>query len=314
MIELIGLSKHYDTVRAVDDVTLTIPTGTVTVIVGASGSGKSTLLRLVNGLVTPTSGHVEINGRDTRKIPSHDLRRRIGYAIQDHGLFPHWTAARNIATVPDLLGWPKARVKQRVQELMTLLQLDPAVIGARYPHQLSGGQAQRVGVARALAAEPELLLMDEPFGALDPAIRAQAQSDLKALQVRLGTTVLLITHDMAEAIFLADHIAVMRAGRIEQYGTPADILARPANSFVSGLVAVADRPFRYLSLFSVADFVEDGPADGPPIPADATLSEALARMIWSGQDTLPVAGMADHCIRRHSLIGVAGPPRSGAVR
>ncbi|MCJ8141156.1 ABC transporter ATP-binding protein [Falsirhodobacter halotolerans] len=288
MIELDNLSKHYGDTRAVDDVSLRIENGSVTAIVGTSGSGKSTLLRLVNGLVTPTSGTVRIDGVDTRDIPAHDLRRRIGYVIQDHGLFPHWTAARNIGCVPALLSWPQDRIDARVAELMRLLQLDPDVIGPRFPHQLSGGQAQRVGVARALAAEPSVLLMDEPFGALDPAIRAQAQTDLAAIQARLGTTILLITHDMAEATRLADRVAVMRAGRIEQFGTPMDILAAPETPFVRSLVPEGDRPFRILSLGRVEALVEPGPSTGPDVADSASLADALALMIRSGHADLRV--------------------------
>src|SRR5271163_3257258 len=217
MIKIESLSKQYGPVTVVDAVTLTIERGTITVIVGTSGSGKSTLLRMINRLVEPSGGRVLIDGRDTAAEPAHLLRRRIGYAIQGHGLFPHRSVAENIATVPRLLGWKAARVRARVEELLAVFQLDPAAFAGKYPHQLSGGQQQRVGVARALAAEPAVLLMDEPFGALDPIIRAKAQEDLLALQRRLGVTVVLVTHDMEEAIALGDRIAVMDRGRLLQY-------------------------------------------------------------------------------------------------
>ncbi|WP_435168821.1 ABC transporter ATP-binding protein [Falsirhodobacter sp. 1013] len=290
MIGLNNLSKHYGATKAVDDVSLSVEKGSVVAIVGTSGSGKSTLLRLVNRLIEPTSGHVTIDGQDNRAIPAFELRRRIGYVIQNHGLFPHWTVARNIATVPRLLGWPKARVEARVEELMTLLSLDPATIGPRFPHQLSGGQMQRVGVARALAAEPDLLLMDEPFGALDPVLRGKAQADLRAIQRTLGTTILLVTHDISEAIALSDRIAVMRAGRVEQFAPPAEILARPATDFVRALVGEGERAFRYLSLTSVESLAEGGAADGLALPADATAAEALNALIWHGVEALPVEG------------------------
>jgi len=288
MIELGRLTKRYGLVTVVDDVSLTVEPGTITVIVGTSGSGKSTLLRMVNRLVEPTSGTVRIDGQDTAAIPVHELRRRIGYAIQDHGLFPHRTVAQNIATVPVLLGWSQARIAARVEELLALFQLEPALYAQRYPHELSGGQQQRVGVARALAAEPALLLMDEPFGALDPIIRAKAQDDLKAIQHRFRTTILLVTHDMEEAIQLGDRIAVMDAGRLLQYASPAEILAKPATGFVDELIGAADRPFRYLSLASVAEAVEPGEAEGGAIHADRSLRDALAELLWSRRSALPV--------------------------
>jgi osmoprotectant transport system ATP-binding protein len=288
MIEIDRLTKRYGLVTVVDDVSLTVEPGTITVIVGTSGSGKSTLVRMVNRLVEPTSGTVRIDGQDTAAMPVHELRRRIGYAIQNHGLFPHRTVAQNIATVPVLLRWSEARIKARVEELLTLFQLDPADYGDRYPHQLSGGQQQRVGVARALAAEPTLLLMDEPFGALDPIIRAKAQDDLKAIQHRFTTTILLVTHDMEEAIQLGTRIAVMDAGRLLQYASPAEILANPATGFVDELIGAADRPFRYLSLAPIADAVEAGQAEGVAIPDHRTLRDALAELLWSKRSALPV--------------------------
>ncbi|MDN2566707.1 ABC transporter ATP-binding protein [Aquibium sp. A9E412] len=312
MIRIEGLTKEYAGKAVVRDVTMAIESGTVTVIVGTSGSGKSTFLRMVNRLVEPTAGTVEIDGVDTRRMKAHELRRRIGYAIQDHGLFPHWTVARNIATVPRLLGWPRARIAARVRELLELLQLDPDEIAPRYPHQLSGGQQQRVGVARALAARPDMLLMDEPFGALDPVIRAKAQDDLKAIQERLGSTILLVTHDMSEAIKLGDRIAVMSEGRVEQFAPPADILTRPASAVVESLVGEEDRPFRYLSLLPIAPLVEPGTAEGPPIGTGHSLRDALAEMIWSGRQALPVVddeGAACGRVTRGALLSAGRPPR-----
>ncbi len=224
------------------------------------------------------------------------MRRSIGYVIQGHGLFPHWTVARNIATVPRLLGWDKAKIQRRVNELLSLFGLEPEVYAAKFPHQLSGGQQQRIGVARALAAEPSVLLMDEPFGALDPIIRAKAQEDLHALQRRLGVTIVLVTHDMEEAISLGDRIAVMDRGRLLQYATPADILRNPAPGFVERLVGGGDRPFRLLSLSKVAEAAESGEAEGPPVSEDATLRDALSDLLWSGAPSLPVKA-ADGAIR-----------------
>ncbi|YBV95933.1 ABC transporter ATP-binding protein [Phyllobacteriaceae bacterium JZ32] len=288
MIEIENITKRYGEAEVVKDVSFVVEPRTVTVIVGTSGSGKTTLLRMINRLVEPTSGEIRLDGRDNRAVPAYELRRHIGYAIQGHGLFPHRTVAQNIATVPVLLGWEKARIDARVDELLSLFQLDPATFGLRYPHELSGGQQQRVGVARALAAEPNVLLMDEPFGALDPVIRAKAQEDLLAIQKRFGTTIILVTHDMEEAIHLGNRIAVMDEGRLIQYATPAEILAKPATSFVETLIGTGDRPFRLLSLNEVREAVEPGTAEGEALPASATQRDALAELLWSGRTALPV--------------------------
>ena len=290
MIEIQSLTRLYGGLRIVDDVSLTVQAGQLVVLVGTSGSGKTTLLRMINRLVEPSSGRVLIEGVDTAALPAHLLRRRIGYAIQGHGLFPHRTVAQNIATVPRLLGWPRARIDARVDELLDLFQMDPAAFRNRMPHQLSGGQAQRVGVARALAAKPDLLLMDEPFGALDPLIRAKAQADLRDIQRRLGTTLILVTHDMAEAVALGDRIAVMDRGRLLQDDTPARILTDPATPFVGELIGTADRALRLLSLIPVAEIAMPGDAPGSAIAPGASLRDALAECLWSGRAALPVEG------------------------
>ncbi|MFC3628713.1 ABC transporter ATP-binding protein [Paracoccus angustae] len=290
MISIQNLTRLYGPTAVVDDVSLTVDKGQLLVLVGTSGSGKTTLLRMINRLVEPSAGRVLIEGVDTATLPAHLLRRRIGYAIQGHGLFPHRTVAQNIATVPRLLGWPRAQIDARVDELLDLFQLDPAAFRDRMPHQLSGGQAQRVGVARALAARPDLLLMDEPFGALDPLIRAKAQADLKTIQRRLGTTLILVTHDMAEAVALGDRIAVMEGGKLLQDERPARILTDPATPFVAELIGTADRALRLLSLIPVGDVAVPGDAEGAPIPPDASLRDALAECLWSGRAALPVEG------------------------
>jgi osmoprotectant transport system ATP-binding protein len=309
VIEIEALRKTYLGVAVVDDVSLTIEDGQVAVIVGTSGSGKTTLLRMVNRLVEPDGGRVRIAGQDTRELPAHELRRRIGYAIQGHGLFPHRTVAQNIATVPQLLGWDRARVARRVDELLELFQLDPAEFRDRLPNELSGGQQQRVGVARALAAEPKLLLMDEPFGALDPIIRAKAQDDLLAIQQRFGTTVVLVTHDMEEAIHLGSRIAVMDKGQLLQYAPPAEIIARPATPFVGELLGTGERAYRMLSLRRVAEVAEPGAAEGPPISGSLTLRQALDEALWSGRQALPVADNDGKVIGRVTLEALT---RSGA--
>ncbi|MDT0682689.1 ABC transporter ATP-binding protein [Roseicyclus sp. F158] len=288
MIEIDGITKRFGETLAVDSVTMTVETGTITVIVGTSGSGKTTLMRMINRLEEPTSGEVRINGERTADSPPHLLRRRIGYAIQGHGLFPHHTVARNIAAVPRLLGWDRETIDARVDELLSLFGMEPAAFRSRYPQELSGGQQQRVGVARALASRPDLLLMDEPFGALDPIIRARAQEDLRDIQRKLGSTIVLVTHDMEEAIRLGDMVGVMDGGRLVQYAAPEEIVARPATGFVADMVGDAERPMRLLSLIPAAEIVEEGRADGAPLPRDATLRDALSACLWSGRDAVPL--------------------------
>jgi osmoprotectant transport system ATP-binding protein len=290
MIEIDGLSKQYGAITVVDGVSLAIEQGSITVIVGTSGSGKSTLLRMINRLVEPTGGRILIDGRDTAAEPAHLLRRRIGYAIQGHGLFPHRTVAENIATVPRLLGWEAARIQARVDELLTIFQLEPAVFGAKFPHQLSGGQQQRVGVARALAAEPAVLLMDEPFGALDPIIRGKAQEDLLSIQRRFGTTVVLVTHDMDEAFRLGNRVAVMSAGKVLQYDRPAALLLKPADAFVTRMTGTGDRAMKLLSLTTAGEAAEPGLADGPSVPPNASLRDVLSELVWSGARAATVLG------------------------
>lgn len=304
MIEIEGITKRYDATTVVDDVSMVIEPRTIAVIVGTSGSGKTTLLRMINRLVEPTAGVIKLDGADNRSLPGYELRRSIGYAIQGHGLFPHRTVAQNIATVPLLLGWDKDRIKARVNELMTLYQLDPEAYGPRYPHELSGGQQQRIGVARALAAEPNVLLMDEPFGALDPIIRTKAQEDLLAIQKRFGTTIILVTHDMEEAVHMGDKIAVMDAGKLVQYAKPVEILANPASAFVDTLVGASEKPFRLLSLGRVRDAVEKGAAEGEAIPGDASQRDALAELLWSGRPALPVKGADGKPVGRVTMDGL----------
>jgi osmoprotectant transport system ATP-binding protein len=288
MIALENLTKQYGTATVVSGVSLEVERNSITVIVGTSGSGKSTLLRMINRLVEPTSGRVLLDGADTRQEPAHLLRRRIGYAIQGHGLFPHRTVAENIATVPRLLKWDDARVQKRVTELLTVFQLDPATYAGVFPHQLSGGQQQRVGVARALAAEPAVLLMDEPFGALDPIIRAKAQDDLLDIQRRFGTTIVLVTHDMDEAFRLGDRVAVMSEGRLLQYDRPAVLLTRPADPFVTRMTGFSDRALKLLSLTTAAAAASPGNGPGPAVAADASLREALSQLVWAGASSANV--------------------------
>jgi osmoprotectant transport system ATP-binding protein len=283
MIELKGVTKRYEPLTVVDNVTMSVEKGTITVIVGTSGSGKSTLMRMINRLVPVSAGHISVGGRDIMSVPATELRRRIGYAIQGHGLFPHRTVAQNIATVPQLLGWDKDKTGRRVDELLNLFHLDPGTFAGKYPHELSGGQQQRVGVARALAAEPEVLLMDEPFGALDPVIRGKAQDDLLAIQKQFGTTIILVTHDMDEAFHLGHQIAVMSEGKLLQCSSPEKILTEPADPFVQQLTGTSGRALKLMSLTSLKGAMEPvQPGLNHALPETLNLRDALAEMIWQG--------------------------------
>jgi osmoprotectant transport system ATP-binding protein len=290
VIRIESLTKQYDATTVVDDVSFEVERNSITVIVGTSGSGKSTLLRMINRLVEPTSGRVLLDGADTRSEPAHLLRRRIGYAIQGNGLFPHRTVAENIATVPRLLGWPDERIRARVTELLEIFQLDPALYAGALPHQLSGGQQQRVGVARALAAEPAVLLMDEPFGALDPIIRAKAQEDLLEIQRRFGTTVVLVTHDMDEAFRLGHRIAVMSQGRLLQYDRPATLLTHPSDSFVARMTGLSDRALKLLALTSAGEAAQPGSSEGPQVASSASLRDVLSELLWRRAPSASVLG------------------------
>ena len=256
-VEFRRVSKDYGQHGAVVDLSLVVPAGEICVLVGPSGCGKTTSLKMVNRLVEPSTGQVLIDGEDVMSVEVTALRRRIGYVIQQIGLFPHQTVADNIATVPRLLGWPRARIQKRVEELLDLIGLDAAKVSRRYPAQLSGGERQRVGVARAMAAEPPVMLMDEPFGAVDPIVRERLQNEFLRLHRTLGTTVLFVTHDIDEAIKMGNRVAVMQqGGHLAQYAPPAELLLHPANDFVSRFVGV-DRGLKRLSLLTVADITRE---------------------------------------------------------
>ena len=255
MIETIGLTKRYGDVAAVDDVSLRVDEGELLVLLGGSGSGKTTMLKMVNRLIEPSAGRITIDGQDTAAIEAHALRRRIGYVFQQIGLFPHMTVAENIAVTITLLGWDRTRVDQRVHELLELVELDPALMRDRSPSELSGGQQQRVGVARALAASPRVMLLDEPFGALDPLTRDRLQQSLLRIRRQLNLTAIFVTHDMVEALLLGDRIAVMQEGRLVQIGTPRELLRSPADDYVRRLM---DTPTRQARI--VDSLLEDSPA------------------------------------------------------
>ncbi|MCU0492462.1 MAG: ABC transporter ATP-binding protein [Chloroflexaceae bacterium] len=277
---------------AVDNCSLEVADGTFVVLLGPSGCGKTTLLKMVNRLYEPTSGQIELDGVDIRSLPTTTLRRQIGYVIQQVGLFPHMTVAQNIAVVPQLVGWTRERIAARVDELLTLVELPPAEYCARYPAQLSGGQQQRVGLARALAAEPKLMLMDEPFGAIDAITRTALQDEMIRIQRKLRKTILFVTHDVEEALRLADKIVIMQRGRIVQYDTPFHILTRPANQFISTLVG-ADDMVRQLSLLPVTAAMAALPAGyrrngEPTVGKDDDLRQALSLLLRSGAPALIV--------------------------
>jgi len=293
MIELDRVTKRYDGRSVVDDLSLTIRSGELCVLLGSSGCGKSTTLRMINRLVTADAGTIRVDGKDIIAFAPEVLRRRIGYAIQSTGLFPHWTVADNIATVPRLLDWPGPRIAARVQELLELFRLDPAAYRGKYPHQLSGGEQQRVGVARALAADPELLLMDEPFAAVDPITRDALQSELLRIHRATGKTIVFVTHDIEEALRLATLIAVMDQGHIVQSATPLDLLEHPASDFVRDFVGRQGLGLKLLSVRRVAERVRRGEsAPGESLPQEASLRDALSAMTAQRTDRLPVADPA----------------------
>jgi osmoprotectant transport system ATP-binding protein len=289
VIELHGVGKSFGATRAVDDVSLSIARGEFVVLVGASGSGKSTLLKMINRMVEHDRGRIVFAGQEIRSFRPEDLRRRMGYAIQSIGLFPHWSVARNIAAVPELLGWPQDRIDARVDELLRLLDLDPAQYRKRYPSQLSGGQQQRVGVARALAADPELLLMDEPFGALDPITRAALQQELARIHQASGKTIVLVTHDIEEALRLATRIVLLDKGRVVQDGPPAQLLEQPANDFVREFFGRTELGLRLLALHRVGERVRTGEvAEGEPVADAMSLRDALSQFVLRRAEQLPV--------------------------
>jgi osmoprotectant transport system ATP-binding protein len=291
VIELDGVTKRYGGTAVVEALSLTIAAGEFCALVGPSGSGKSTTLRMINQLVRQSEGTIRFGGSDVSTLSGEALRRRMGYVIQSFGLFPHWTVERNIATVPALLGWPKYKIRDRVDELLTLLRLDPASFRGRYPHQLSGGQQQRIGIARALAADPEVLLMDEPFAALDPPNRAALHAEMARIHRQSGKTIVMVTHDIEAALQLASRIALLDRGRLLQWGTPLELLTAPADERVADFVGRAEQGLRLLSLARVGERVRPGEtAPGPPVAAAASLREALSEMIARGTDRLAVIG------------------------
>jgi osmoprotectant transport system ATP-binding protein len=290
---------------AVNEVSLEVPDGKTAVILGTSGSGKTTLMKMVNRLCEPTSGRIFVEGTEIRALQVNDLRRRIGYVIQQIGLFPHWTVAQNVATVPGILGWPKARIEARVDELLDLMGLPPGEFRKRYPSQLSGGQQQRVGIARALAADPDIMLMDEPFGAVDAITRGHLQEEFLALQQRTHKTVLFVTHDVEEALLLADKLIVMDGGRVLQYDTSFNVIAHPANAFVAQLIGAEDM-MRLLRLVTVRNVLqplepETAAYRGEPLNLDDSMRDVLTKLMRADRDVLPVVDATGKLVGQAAL-------------
>jgi len=300
MIRLEGITKRFGAAGkpSVDDVTIEMPEGTTTALIGPSGCGKTTTMRMINRMIEPSAGRIFIEGQDVTGLDPVTLRRRIGYVIQQIGLFPHMTVAENIATVPRLLGWTRAKTEERIDELLALVGLEPERFRSMMPHRLSGGQRQRVGVARALAADPPVMLMDEPFGAIDPIARERLQDEFREILKRVRKTIVMVTHDLDEAMKMGDRVAIMRDGRLIQYATPDEILAAPADPFVEAFVG-PDRALKRLSLRSVDALMQPGSvADAPAVASGASVREALARLIGSGARSVNVHG-ADGAVLGH---------------
>ena len=290
MIELGHVRKAYDGRVVVDDLSLDVPQGAFCVLLGPSGCGKSTTLRMINRLVDFDSGAIRVGGEDILGVPAEALRRRIGYVIQSTGLFPHWRVADNIATVPRLLGWERERIDARVTELLALLRLDPGAYRGKYPHQLSGGEQQRVGVARALAADPDVLLMDEPFAAVDPITRDALQGEIARIHRETGKTILFVTHDIEEALRLATVIAILDRGRLAQLGTPLEIVENPRSDFVRDFIGAQRIGLKLLAVRRVGERMRAGESvEGEPIAQEASLADALGLMTARRCDRLPVA-------------------------
>ncbi|HEU5038865.1 MAG TPA: ABC transporter ATP-binding protein [Nocardioides sp.] len=314
-IELDGVTKVYpgQGVPAVEDFSMRIEPGELVMFVGPSGCGKTTTMKMVNRIIEPSSGSIRIDGQDVLHLSPDQLRRHIGYVIQQIGLFPHMTIADNIATVPKLLGWSKTRTSQRVEELLETVQLDPAVFAKRYPRQLSGGQQQRAGVARALAADPPVMLMDEPFGATDPITRERLQAEFLRLQAEIGKTIIFVTHDFDEAVRLGDRIAVLsERSRIEQFDTPDAILAAPANEYVASFIGsgAALKRLALLPVTAARLTPVDGSSRRPSVSSTATLRDALDLLMVTGADALDVVDEEQRPVGRlgHADISAALTP------
>ncbi|AJY73400.1 ABC transporter ATP-binding protein [Paenibacillus beijingensis] len=306
-IEFRNVSKSYPGSNrpAIQNVSFTVESGQFIVLLGSSGCGKTTLLKMVNRLYEQSEGQILIDGEDTKSVSLNDLRRRIGYVIQQSGLFPHMTVEQNISVVPEMLGWDKARISARIDELLELVHLEPKVYRKRYPRQMSGGQQQRVGLARALAADPPFMLMDEPFGAIDAITRTKLQDELVSIQKKLHKTILFVTHDVEEALRMADKIIILKDGDIVQYDTPLEILLNPKNDFVKNLTGGHDL-IRQISLINVTDVMEklDAPYMKPEkaaVSENSDLKTVLTLLLREGEEALHVVNEAGYAVGRVTL-------------
>ncbi|HEY6894298.1 MAG TPA: ABC transporter ATP-binding protein [Rhodanobacteraceae bacterium] len=319
MIEIEHLTKRFagSPAAAVEDLSLSIGGGEICVLIGPSGCGKTTTMRMINRMIEPDSGRIRISGRDVTHGDPVELRRSVGYVIQQVGLFPHMTIAENVATVPKLLNWHSARIARRVDELLAQVDMDPARYRDRFPRELSGGQKQRVGVARALAADPPVMLMDEPFGALDPITRASLQDEFLRLLYELKKTIVFVTHDVDEALKMGTRIAILRSGRVVQYDRPEAILAHPADAFVEAFVG-RDRALKRLALLTVAEHAVPGigPSEAPQIAAGADLRDALSLLLAQNGDIANVvdaSGAVGRIITLASIRAALGPRPASVV-
>lgn len=292
MISFKNVTKKFGEQIAVDNLTIDLPSSEITVLIGPSGCGKTTTLRMINRLIEPTEGVIYINGTDISKVDPVELRRNIGYVIQQIALFPHMTIAQNVGLVPYLKNWPEAKRKERIEELLEMVGMPPSKFYSRYPDELSGGQQQRIGVARALAADPDIILMDEPFGALDPITRATLQDELLDMQDKLGKTIVFVTHDMDEALKLANKIAIMKDGKVLQYDTPEQLLKNPAHGFVEEFIG-RDRLLKRPELIKVKDIMITEPVTILP---ERTLTQALEKMRREKVDSLMVVDRSEKFI------------------
>ncbi|GLI19888.1 proline/glycine betaine ABC transporter ATP-binding protein [Tepidanaerobacter syntrophicus] len=292
MISFKNVTKKFGEQIAVDNLTIDLPSSEITVLIGPSGCGKTTTLRMINRLIEPTEGVIYINGTDISKVDPVELRRNIGYVIQQIALFPHMTIAQNVGLVPYLKNWPEAKRKERIEELLEMVGMPPSKFYNRYPDELSGGQQQRIGVARALAADPDIILMDEPFGALDPITRTTLQDELLDMQDKLGKTIVFVTHDMDEALKLANKIAIMKDGKVLQYDTPEQLLKNPAHGFVEEFIG-RDRLLKRPELIKVKDIMITEPVTILP---ERTLTQALEKMRREKVDSLMVVDRSEKFI------------------
>jgi osmoprotectant transport system ATP-binding protein len=310
MIKLEKLTKLYDTptgqVIAAENIEMEVPTGEICVLLGPSGCGKTTTLKMVNRIVTPTSGRVLIDGQDTTDLSTVELRRKIGYVIQQIGLFPNMTIEENICVVPRLIGWDVNKARRRAAELLELTALDPAIFLKRYPRELSGGQQQRVGVARALAADPPVMLMDEPFGAIDPINRSSIQDEFLKLQEKLRKTILFVSHDIDEAVKMGDKIAIFQTGRLAQFDSPDNVLAHPAQPFIADFVG-SDRTIKRLGLIQVGEAMA---TNAPTASLDGDFAKAMAQMQEAGTAAMVVLS-ADG--KPHGYITASSSAKGGST-